>query len=126
MSENRMPNRAIMTCLPREPGTFKTHKDDNGDALATPTKGGRLDSSPLHLFDEHVKTWSRIDESKPNSSAKANIIEKLQPSPASPRFVNDVTKAPSSDQDNKKNALDQRPASVASSRKSYLAAPETY
>ena len=95
MSENRIPNRVSMIFPPREPGTFKMHKDDNGDALATPTKGGRLARSPSHLFDEHSKTWSRIDESKPNSTPKANIIKERKSAPVSPRFVDDVTRGSS-------------------------------
>ena len=43
MSENTVPNRISMIFTPRERGTFKTHKDHNGDTLATPTKLGRLD-----------------------------------------------------------------------------------
>ena len=56
MSENRIPSRGSMMFLPREPGTFKTHKDENGDKLATLTKIGRIASSPSHIFDEHTKT----------------------------------------------------------------------
>ena len=58
MSENRMPNRVSMIFPPQEPGTFKTDKDDNGDTLATHTKGSKLASSHSHLFNEHTKTWS--------------------------------------------------------------------
>ena len=123
MSENRITNRVRMIFPPRELGTFKTHKYYNGNALATSTKGGRLASSPSHIFDGHTKAWSRIDESKSNSSAKDNIIKKLQSAPASPRFVDDVTKVPSLDLDHTKNALDQRLSSLTSTRKLDLAVP---
>ena len=125
MSENRIPNRVSMTFLPREPGMFKMHNDENKDTLATPNKGGRL-ASPLHLFDEQVKTWPRIDESEPNLSAKSNIIKKLQSAPASPRFADDFTKASSSESDHENNALDQRIDSAVSATKLYLDSLETY
>ena len=95
MSENRMPDRVRMIFPPREPGTFKMHEDDNGDTLATPNTGGKLASSLSHLFNEHTKTWSRIDESKPNSTPKANIIKERKSAPVSPRFVDDVTRGSS-------------------------------
>ena len=90
---------------PRELGNFKTTKNNNGDALATPAKGGRLASSLSHLFDEHAKTWSRINESKSNSAAKANIIKKLQSAPVSPRVTDEVAKARGSDTHHAKNSL---------------------
>ena len=103
-----MSNRVSMMFPPREPWTFKTHEDNNRDALATPTKEGRLAISPSHILDKHAKAFCRSDELKPNSAAKSNIIKKLQSAPALPRFVNDVTKAPISDLDNVNNALNQR------------------
>ena len=126
MSENRMPNRVSMIFPPREPGMFKTHKDGNGDTLATPTKGGKLANSPSHLFDERTKTWSRIDEPKLNSTATANIIKERTSAPVSPRLVDDVTIAPDLNKNHTSNALDQRLASVASARKLDLAATEPY
>ena len=80
----------------------------------------------FQAYLEHAKIWSRINESNPNSAAKAKIIKKLQPAPASPRIADDITKAPISDQDYAKNALDQRISSVTNKSKLDLAIPETY
>ena len=126
MSENRIPNRVRMIFPPQEPGTFKRHKDDNGDTLTTPTKGGRLDSSPSHLFDEHTRTWSRIDESKLNSTAKVNIMHERKSDHVPQRLMHDVTRAPSLDLNHTSNALDQTLASLVRSRKLDLAATEFY
>ena len=122
MSENRMHNIVSMIFPPREPGTFETHKDDNWDALAKPTNGGRQDSSPSHLFDEHNKTWSRIDESKLKSTAKSNIMKERKSAHVSPRFVDGVTTSPSLKPNHTSNALDQRLTSASSARKLDLAA----
>ena len=98
----------------REPGTFKMHEDDNGDILATPTKVNILDSSPSHLFAEHDKTLSRIDESKLSSTVKSNIMKEHKSDPVSPQLIDDVTREPSLEPNHSSNVLDQRLASVAS------------
>ena len=61
-----------------------------------------------------------------NLTTKANSIKEHKSAPVSPRFMNDTTKASSSDPNHTSDALDQRLASVAISRKLHLAATESY
>ena len=61
-----------------------------------------------------------------NSNVKSNIIKERKSAPVSPRFVDDVIRAPSLNPNHESNVSHRRIASASSARKLNLATTESY
>ena len=62
MLSDKKPARVSIIPPPYAKGSFKIQTNEDGLTTATPTKMGKVDKTPSHVYDASAKRWIHMNE----------------------------------------------------------------